>query len=420
VTGTGVFEELDEWLGEHWDPDLTVGEWWDRLGRSGWAAPTLPREAYGRGLAPADGARVLRRIAAAGALGPPSGLGWLLAAPTIAAFGDAAQIERYVADIVTGRAAWCQLFSEPGAGSDLASLSTRAVRDGHEWVVTGQKVWTSAGHLADYGMLIARTDPDAPKHQGITYFAFPMHQPGVEVRPLREMTGRALFNEVFLNEARVPADAVIGPLHGGWKVANATLAFERAGLGAGGTGGGASAIPGTVAGQLGRRAGDVVGSERSTGRPRGRGSAFDTSLAVARARGRAGDAVIRQELARLYTLVEIGRFNTERAKALRSRGGEIAGLGNLSKLAMSDIVRRQRDLGLALLGAQGMLHGYDEAASAAVVAATGNELLPGVTSAALFAQAPPIYGGTDQIQRNLVAERALGLPREPSGESRRP
>ena len=145
------------------------------------------------------------------------------------AHGTDEQKERYLRDIVTGSEAWCQLFSEPGAGSDLAGLSTTAVRDGDEWVVNGQKVWTSGGQVADLGMLLARTDPDVPKHQGITYFAFDMHQPGVEVRPLREMTGRALFNEVFLTDARVRDDDVIGGLNNGWAVANTTLAFERAG-----------------------------------------------------------------------------------------------------------------------------------------------------------------------------------------------
>src|SRR5439155_18786974 len=198
-------------------------------------------------------------IADFGALGPPGGLGLLLAAPTIATHGTAEQKERYIRDIVTGQRAWCQLFSEPGAGSDLAGLTTRAVQDGDEWVVNGQKVWTSGGQYADLGMLLARTDPDVPKHQGITYFALDMHQPGVEVRPLREMTGRALFNEVFFTDARVNQDAVIGGLNNGWAVANTTLMFERAGLGAGGgSAAGGSATPGMVAGDLAKRAGDFV------------------------------------------------------------------------------------------------------------------------------------------------------------------
>ncbi len=214
---------------------------------------------------------VQNAIAEFGALGAPGGLGLLLAAPTIATHGTPEQIERYVRDIVTGQKAWCQLFSEPGAGSDLAGLQAKAMLDGEEYIVNGQKVWTSGGHYADLGMLIARTNPDVPKHQGITYFAIDMHQPGVDVRPLREITGRALFNEVFMSDARVPADAVIGGLNNGWAVANTTLAHERAGLGAGGGSSSASAaIPGTVGGQLGTRAGDFV---RASGAPAASGGA---------------------------------------------------------------------------------------------------------------------------------------------------
>ncbi|MEO1059749.1 MAG: acyl-CoA dehydrogenase family protein, partial [Actinomycetota bacterium] len=162
-------------------------------------------------------------------------------------------------DIVTGQQAWCQLFSEPGAGSDLAGLACRAELDGEEWIVNGQKVWTSAGHMADVGMLIARTNPTAPKHRGISWMAIDMDQPGVEIRPLRELTGHALFNEVFLTDARVRADAVIGDVNDGWRVANTTLQNERAGLGAGGGGAATGALPGTIAGQLDRRVGDLVG-----------------------------------------------------------------------------------------------------------------------------------------------------------------
>ncbi|MGZ4683465.1 MAG: acyl-CoA dehydrogenase family protein, partial [Acidimicrobiales bacterium] len=197
-----LVDELRTWLEENWDPDLTVGEWWERLGLAGWAAPGLPTNAYGRGLGRNDAVRVQTEIAGFGAVGAPAGLGLLLAAPTIATHGTQEQIDLYVRDIVTGARAWCQLFSEPGAGSDLAGLTTRAVKDGDEWIVNGQKVWTSLGQTADMGMLIARTNVDVPKHQGITWFAIDMHQPGVDVRPLVEMTGHAMFNEVFLSDAR--------------------------------------------------------------------------------------------------------------------------------------------------------------------------------------------------------------------------
>jgi alkylation response protein AidB-like acyl-CoA dehydrogenase len=414
---TDVVDEVRAWLEENWDPDLTVAQWWERLGLAGWSAPTLPTNAYGRGLSRGDAVLVQNAIAEFGALGAPGGLGLLLAAPTIATHGTPEQVERYVRDIVTGQKAWCQLFSEPGAGSDLAGLQAKAMLDGEEYIVNGQKVWTSGGHYADMGMLIARTNSDVPKHQGITYFAMDMHQPGVDVRPLRELTGRALFNEVFMSDARVPADAVIGGLNNGWAVANTTLAHERAGLGSGGGSSSASAaIPGTVGGHLDTRAGDYV---RASGAPAASGGAAfrDTSkmmISLAQGAGKANDPTIRQDLVRLYTLSQLGRINNLRVKAAKARGVEIAGMGNIAKLSMSDMVRLQRDLGLRIVGPQGMLHAYDSESRKTLDAATGNPFLGFVTEMALFAQAPPIYGGTDQVQKNIIGERVLGLPKEPN------
>jgi alkylation response protein AidB-like acyl-CoA dehydrogenase len=425
-----LLDELADWLASQWDPELTVGAWWERLGLAGWSAPTLPTHAYGKGVSRNDGVRIAQAIADFGALGAPNGLGLLLAAPTIATHGTQDQVDRYVRDIVTGRQSWCQLFSEPSAGSDLAGLQTRAVRDGDEWIVNGQKVWTSNGQKADMGMLLARTDPDVPKHQGITYFALAMVQPGVDIRPLREMTGRALFNEVFLTDARVGDDAVIGGVGRGWAAANTTLANERAGLGSGGgSGAGGVAVPGTVGGDLERRAGDFV-APRDAG-PNGGGSGESTMLQamhggsgllvdLARRNGRNADAAVRQGLARLYTWGELGRMNGLRLKAAKEAGGDIPGMPNISKLSMSHIMRLSRDLGLAIAGASGMLHSYDAAGRSVVVRATGEPGLPIVTELALLAQAPPIYGGTDQIQRNIIGERVLGLPKEPNHDRTTP
>jgi len=429
TTGTDeLLSELRAWLQENWDPDVTVAQWWERLGLAGWAAPGLPTNAYGKGMARSDAVLVQQEIAKFGALGAPAGLGLLLAAPTIAAHGTQEQIDHYVRDIVTGRKAWCQLFSEPQAGSDLAGLQTRAVKDGDEWVVDGQKVWTSGGQYADLGMLLARTDPDVPKHQGISYFAFEMLQDGVDVRPLKEMTGHALFNEVFITDARVADSALIGGLNNGWAAANTTLMNERAGLGSGGgnAAGGGAAQPGTVMGFLGRRVGDLAtpppstkGEHRSP-QPGGalaamRGGA-SLLIGLAQARGVNTDAGIRQDLARLYTLGELGRFNGLRMKAVKEQGGDIPGMPNVSKLSMSQIVRLSRDLGLRISGPAGMLHAYDVDGKAALREATGDPLAGGVTEMALFAQAPPIYGGTDQVQRNIIGERVLGLPKEPNND----
>jgi alkylation response protein AidB-like acyl-CoA dehydrogenase len=417
-TNAGAAAEVKEWLTENWDPHLSVGEWWEKLGTSGWAAPGLPSQSYGRDLPRPEVVQVQQAIADFGALGAPGGLGLLLAAPTIATHGTPDQQERYIRAIVTGQEAWCQLFSEPGAGSDLAGLQTRAERDGDEWVVTGQKVWTSAGQIADLGMLLARTNPDVPKHQGITYFAFEMKQPGVEIRPLREMTGRSLFNEVFITEARVSDGAIIGGLNNGWAVANTTLAFERAGLGAGGgSAAGSAALPGTIAGDLSRRAGDYlrVRVRGGAGSPGGLTGTAILVQALAKELGATSDPLARQDLARLYTLTEIGRYLSLRQKALRAGGSDIPGMGNIAKLSMSIIQRLSRDLGLRLLGPRGMLHAYDSA-DESLASLPGGALASMMTDTALFAQAPQIYGGTDEIQHNIIGERVLGLPKEPNND----
>jgi alkylation response protein AidB-like acyl-CoA dehydrogenase len=369
---------------------------------------------------------VTRTIAEFGALGAPFGMGVALASPTIATHGTREQVERFVRDAVTGRRAWCQLFSEPGAGSDLAGLSTRAVRDGDVWVITGQKVWTSGAQIADFGMLLARTEPAAPKHQGITWFVCDMHQPGVEIRPLREMTGNAMFNEVFLTDAVVRDDARIGDVNNGWTVANTTLLYERSGMGAGGarpldlTG---IARAGTVAGDLDRRAGDFVrepvaatGVADSGPRP----SPATTYIRLAREFDKATDPVIRQGLAQAHILGELTRLNTERQKAMRAAGHDIPGIANFGKLLMGNILRHNRDLGMQILGARGTLHAYDGNGRAALAGAPGGPGAQVVTSQVLAAQALPIYGGTDQIQRNIIGERALGLPKEPGDLSRVP
>jgi len=414
-----LLEELDTWLDAYWDPDMSVAAWWELLGLARWAAPSLPTHAFGRDVARNEAIAIAKHIAAKGALNAPGGLGMLLAAPTIATHGTPEQVERFVKPIVTGAQAWCQLFSEPGAGSDLAGLGTRAVIDGEEWVVNGQKVWTSSGHIADMGMLIARSAPDVPKHQGISWFAFDMHQPSVEVRPLREMTGRALFNEVFLSDARVADSALIGGPHNGWAVANTTLAYERSGLGAGAGAPMALANPGTIAGDLPKRAGDYVVKQRSPGA--GGGGAMTAGaqrlfIEMAKQNGMIADPSVRQALMKLHTLSEIGRFTTLRQKAMRERGQDLPGAGNIAKLSMSDIVRQSRDLGLAITGAYGTLHAYDGAHRAALDAATGHPFLGHITEMALFAQGPPIYGGTDQVQRNIIGERVLGLPKEPNND----
>lgn len=397
ITAETVREEVRAWLAESWDPELTVAEWWERLARSGYAAPTFPVEDGGRGYNRAPANVVSEEILEAGAIGAPAGLGYLLAAPTLVAHATREQKDLWLTRILDGRDAWCQLFSEPGAGSDLAGLQCKAERDGDEWVITGQKVWTSTAQLCNMGMLIARTNPDAPKHTGISYFAFEMDQPGVEIRPLREMTGRAMFNEVFLDGARVPDWNLIGGLNNGWAVANTTLAAERAGLGSGGSGAAGAAFPGPRAGQLHQRVGDVVGHVRTGGTGGGGGNMADRLIRLAREHATITDPVVRQGIAKLYSLQQIGKYSSLRMRA----GGASVGAPNIAKLMMSDMLRLHREVGTRVMGAGTMLMGED-APDRGVLA-----------EQILFSPGPSIYGGTDQVQRNILGERALGLPKEP-------
>lgn len=396
-----VTAEVKQWVTEAWDPELTVAEWWKRLAASGYAAPMLPENLGGRGYPRHLATLVSNVLGEHGVVGPPGGLGLMLAAPTIAVHGTPEQQAAYIPPILDGTNAWCQLFSEPGAGSDLAGLGTKAELDGDEYVITGQKVWTSGGQVANWGMLIARTNPDAPKHQGISYFAFQMDQPGVDVRPLREMTGRALFNEVFIDEARVPVANLIGGLNNGWAVANTTLMVERASLGSGGGGGGAlgAATPGPIAGHLGRRVGDFVSVRTAAGGGAASGGTqVKQFAALARQLGSIDDPTVRQGLAELHTLYEVGRWNLIRA---RSGQNSTKVEGNLAKLLGTHTLRRAREIANHIIGAQGMLWGPDTLSKGAIQEMT------------VFSPAPSIYGGTDQVQRNIVSERGLGLPKEP-------
>jgi alkylation response protein AidB-like acyl-CoA dehydrogenase len=406
VTAEELRADVEAFVSENWDPELTVGRWWKILADARLTSPTLPENAGGRDLGRALAAVVSSVLAERKVLGPPSGLGRMLAAPTIAAHGSQEQIDRLVPEILAGTVGWCQLFSEPNAGSDLAGLQCRAERDGDEWVISGQKVWTSGGQVADWGMLLARTDPDAPKHKGISWFAFEMDQPGVAIRPLREMTGRALFNEVFIDEARASDANIIGGLNQGWAVANTTLMFERASLGSAGRQP-ASAVPGPKGRVLDRRAGEFSVKPPSDGGVPALGPDLWWRLVeLARKNGRLDDEVLRDHLMQLWSVIEINRLSIQRAKDPRQRTGAEP---NIGKLVMSVLFRSFREIGLAVIGADGMLSGRSDSQSGGLI----GEL-------ALFSPGPSIYGGTDEIQRNIIGERVLGLPKEPGPDKDTP
>jgi alkylation response protein AidB-like acyl-CoA dehydrogenase len=398
MTPDDVRREFAHWLDQQWNPDDTIAVWWEKLAAAGWAAPSWPREWFGRGVDRAAAAVVSRVLRERQLPGPAGGVGTLMAGPTILTHGTDEQRGRFLWPILTGQMHWCQLFSEPNAGSDLASVSTRARTVDDGFLVSGQKVWTSSGHLADWGMLLARAD-ESTGPAGLGWFAIQMDQPGVTVRPLREMTGRSLFNEVFLDEAFVHRDDCVGGIGHGWHVARTTLHHERAGLGSDGAGA-AGLRAGRLGGQLELRAGDVAVRISTHARVlTGTGMAlsgkcFAPLLATARRCEATALPAVRQQLARLFTLESLGRF--EAAMRRSPTAAE-----SLSKLRYSQLVRLARDAGLSMLGAAGMLQG---------ASAPDGGLL---AEFATFAPSVSIYGGSDQIQRNIVAERGLGLPRHP-------
>ncbi|MGF1595584.1 MAG: acyl-CoA dehydrogenase family protein [Acidimicrobiales bacterium] len=384
TTATEVRDEVRAWLADNWDPDVPRKEWLTRVADSGWAAPSWPRQWHGRGLDPSLTNIVMTEFAAVGADGTAQDKNNLWA-NTVLAFGSDDLKSRFVRPLLLGEVAMCLLYSEPGAGSDLAAIQTRAARDGDEWIVTGQKVWTSSGRQADYALLITRTDWSVPKHRGITFFWFPMKQPGVEVRPLRQATGDSRFNEVFITEARVPHANMLGDENNGWMVLQTALAYERAVMGENQR---------RRVGQAGDGAVRAAGDEAPAPVP-------DLSLlALARDVGRADDPVVRQRLAHLHCLVQVNEWNNRRAKAELAQGTS-SSVVSLGKLAMSRILHTAGSLQTELLGAEGMVGGTDSPRAA------------DATYALLNAFFTSIGGGTDQIQRNIIGERILGLPREP-------
>lgn len=396
---------VTNWARATWDPTMTLGDWWRRLAEAGLAVPNWPVDWLGRGWTRAQAVVAHAALVEAGVPGPPAGLGVMLAGPTILRHGDDEQKQRFLPGIADGSENWCQLFSEPGAGSDLAGVQTRAVRQGSRWVVTGQKVWTSNGQLADRGMLLARTNESAPKHRNLTWFALDMAQSAVEVRPLREMTGRSLFTEVFLDGAGASDDEIVGGLDGGWPVARTTLMNERMGLGGGR--GAVGGVPGPRGGMLETPAAAALApggqSRRSSGTALAmRGRAFAELAELARLTGCQGNRVVRDRLSHLYIVERVAQMTDQRARA---QGGKAAdrsaeSSGSIGKLLGSRATAMARDLGLGMLGPLGMLWAQDRSLAGALV-----ELC-------LFSPAVSIYGGTDQIQRNILAERILGLPRE--------
>jgi len=335
--------------------------WQGTLFEHGWAAVTWPREYGGRGLGPIEQIIWNQELAGAGLGETMFVVGIGMAGPTIIAHGSDEQKQRFLSPILRGDEIWCQLFSEPGAGSDLASLACRAEREGDEWVVTGQKTWCSGAHYAHWGILLARTAPKLPKNKGITYFLLDMTSPGIEVCPLRQMTGSSHFSEVFLNEVRIPVANCLGSEGDGWAAARTTLMNERMAIG---------------------------GMERMF--------SFDELRSLIRAKSDRVDDVTRDEAARIYSWVRTLDLLNTRIITKLGKGVMPDAEASVMKLAMARLISRGSDLALRTLGADALLRpGYWQ-----------NQFL--------YGPAFHIGGGTDEIQKNIAAERVLGLPREPT------
>jgi alkylation response protein AidB-like acyl-CoA dehydrogenase len=330
------------------------------------------------------------------AVGEPASVAVGLAGPTILQHGPDSLRERFLLPILTGEETWCQLFSEPGAGSDLAGLTTRAELDGDEWVVSGQKVWNTSAHHADFGLLLARTDWDAPKHRGITYLVLPMAQAGVLVRPLRQMNGHASFNEVFLTDARVPRDSVIGEVGDGWSVARTTLAHERrfGSLRGGSYSAGTGRARQEARAEAAEHFAPYVWYPQRAGR-------VDLLVERAQANGSNDDPVVRQQIAEVLSSHTVSGWTAQRARANRAAGRPPGPEGSIGKLALSVVATASARAHTSIAGPSAMLSGSDAPLDGLV------------TEVLLSVPAQSIAGGTDEIQRNILAENILGLPREP-------
>lgn len=396
----GIESAVRSWVADNWSTELTLREWWRRLAASGYGFPRWPVDCFGAGFDKDQAAVVAGVFRSGKVIGAPTGLGTLMGGPVVLEHGTDEQRRRLLPPLVDGTEGWCQLFSEPGAGSDLASVATRAVRDGDEWIVTGQKVWTSGATHSRRGMLVARTDVGLPKHRGLEFFIIDLDQPGVEIRPLHQMNGRSHFSEVFLSEARVHERDRIGPTNGGWAATVSTLQYERAGLSS--PQGGVKPPAGEKAGYLDRTIGALVASalgdrEVDDTEP----GSFATLLRLADDRRNPSDHLLRQGLAARYSHERIAEFSRQRSAASVRAGSPVGPESSIAKLYWTEGLRASSSLAMRVLGPSGMLIGPD----------TPHE--GRVQTFALSVPSASIAGGSDEIQRNIIGERALGLPREP-------
>jgi alkylation response protein AidB-like acyl-CoA dehydrogenase len=380
-------EATRRWFAEHTPREelKTLAErkaWHRTMYEAGYVGMLWPVEYGGRGASPMQQAIAQDEMARIGAPPAINGLGIGFIGPTIIVHGTAWQKERYLRKMLTAEEIWCQLYSEPNAGSDLASLRTRAEDQGDHFLVNGQKIWTSSGPIADWGLLLARTDPKAPKHRGISCFLMNMRQPGVEVRPLRQITGHSLFSEVFMTNARVEKQDLIGNLEQGWEIAQTTLGYERGG--------------------------------NSLGRVTRYAIAFQQLVRAARELRRNGrplleDRAIRARIGRIYAELEVQRYAGLRVLSALNKGEPPGPASSITKLSYTEFEKRFYDTALEILGPWGQLMSAREEFEE-VDTSSGE---PGTWATAfLWARAGTIYSGSSEVQKNIIGERVLGLPKE--------
>ena len=346
---------------------------WEReMAGGGWLGIDFPAHLGGRECSLSEQVLFHQTYVEARAPGRLPNMGVTLLGPTLVAYGTPEQQERFVPPILSGEEFWCQGYSEPNAGSDLANVGTKAVLDGDHWVVNGQKIWTSLAQYSDWCFVVCRTDPDSARHAGLSYLLVPMDQPGIEIRPIVQITGGTEFNEVFFDDAVTSADLVVGQVGRGWEVAMGTLAFER----------GASTL-----------------GQQTYFRQE-----LDALLAEARANGTAGDLVVRQELAQAYATLEIMRYNNLRMLTVVDAGGVPGPEMSIGKLLWSNWHRSLGELMVGVRGADAMAVAVDDGEDYS---------LDSWQRTFLYSRAHTIYAGSNEIQRNIIGERVLGLPREP-------
>ncbi|MCA0248336.1 MAG: acyl-CoA dehydrogenase family protein [Proteobacteria bacterium] len=400
-----VRAEVRAWLEANWNPELGLVEWRNKLADSGWGVPTWPKQWYGRDLPQALQPVVDEEFARIGAIGVAKAGIRTLAAATILAHGTDLHKEKFLRRILTGEDTWCQLFSEPGSGSDVAGAVTRAEMRGNKWVVNGQKVWTTSAHHAHWGLLLARTDWDQTKHKGLSYFILDMHQPGVKVQPLKQMNGHASFNQVFMTDAEVQPEFLVSNVGDGWAVTTTTLMHERRGA------------DGLRAWAMGSdRQGRIYEEERAevatTMEPYKwypqRAGRVDLILQRAGETGHLADPVVRQEIAKLLTMSKAAEWTARRARAAQALGRPQGPEGSLGKLVSSHVARAAARIHTQLSGADALLSGADSPMGGVIA-----EILVSVP-------ATSIAGGTDEIQRNIISERVLKMPKEPSIDTTKP